>query len=96
MGAKGKKLRRGLEKARDALDLPPGILGSCAIEITSNREAVLVGRVAVLEYDEHRVTVRLGDRDVRFEGDSMMISCMAIGGMKVCGDICKIEFVKAV
>ena len=57
-----------------ALDLPPGmLLGEANIQLFSNREAVIEGCRAVLDYDENLVRINTGSGIISFMGRGLEI-----------------------
>jgi len=94
MSKSAEKIKRKVYCAQNALDVPPGLMASSSMEIVSNREAVFSGPVLVTEYDENSVSIRSGEVTVRFSGDGMCISCLNTDGIKITGELDKIEFSK--
>jgi sporulation protein YqfC len=63
-----------LPKLSGALGIPPTALGGVPqIELAGNREALVDGCTAVLEYDEHVVKLSAGKLAIRFAGRNLQI-----------------------
>lgn len=84
---------RAAEKLGQVLELPPGTLTRGAhIELSSNREALVDGCRGVLEYDETKIRLNVGDGTVQFIGRTLEIRSLTQNQAVIAGFIRTIEF----
>ena len=85
--------RRAIDKTVRALELPPGIqAGMAQIELSGNREAVIVGCRGVLEYGENLVRLRAGSLTLRLTGRGLVLRNFKRDSVIIEGFITSIEF----
>jgi sporulation protein YqfC len=77
-----------------ALGIPPTAFGGMPqITLSGNREALVDGCTAVLEYDENVVKLAAGKLAVRFAGRGLQIRVLTHDSAVVDGFITAIEFI---
>lgn len=80
-------------KVARILDIPPSIFPDVFhLELSGNREAVMVGCDGILEYIEGSVAISTGKMGVRFSGDDLRIRNMNEGTIVIEGIIRTIAF----
>ena len=84
------KIKKVLEKT----ELPFGIIGNYYIEIFSDNEIVITGKTEVLKLDNTVLKLKVGPQIMEFCGDKINISCFTIDGLKITGNISRIEFIQ--
>ena len=86
-------MRRAGDLLDAALELPPGLLGGGAhIEIDGGREAIVDGCRGVLEYEECLIRLNVGDQQVKFTGQKLMIRSLTASQAQIEGSIESIVF----
>lgn len=78
------------------LDVPPSVLpGVFRLEMSGNREAVVVGCEGIREYVEGGIAISAGKMMIKFTGDRLQIRSMNDGTIVVEGGIYGIAFSQA-
>ncbi len=81
------------QKAADALDLPDGILSSCAhLEIFGNRRVLLDGACDIAECGEDLLLIKVGKTTLRFRGRELTLSAFDPMSAVLEGRLSSIEF----
>ncbi len=95
-----KRIKSGCRKKRDRIDLfgrtlemPGGILDKNAhIELLSNKEAVVDGCHAIIEYCNDRIKLNIGHGSVCFTGRNLEITSLNENGLVIRGFLLSLEF----
>ena len=75
------------------LELPPSaLLGESKISINSNKEAVIEGCRSIIEYQDDRIKLNLGNKTVLFTGRNLSIDSLTVNGVVLSGIITGLEF----
>ena len=82
------KINRFLEKA----EIPPGLINGYSIEIYSGKEAVLSGKIEILNMSETMLKLKINEHTVCFSGKNIKISCYTNDGIKISGIFDNISF----
>ncbi len=81
-----KQLYKGLE-------LPPSaFLGNSKITLNSNKEAIVEGCKNILEYEDDRIKLNLGNKTLLILGTNLSINSITINGVVISGNISSVEF----
>ncbi len=82
-----------LEKTARAMELPPDLTGGMLhVELSGNREAVVEGKCAILEYDEEIIRLRAGKYTLRFTGRGLSLRNLRRDSAIVEGYILSVEY----
>ncbi|HCC00680.1 MAG TPA: sporulation protein [Ruminococcaceae bacterium] len=82
-----------LEKTVKALEIPPDIVGGMMhLEISGNREAVVEGKCAVLEYDNDVIRLSAGKHILRFTGRGLTMRSLRKDSAVIEGYILSVEY----
>lgn len=88
-----KKPRPKVDLIGRALEIPPGTVGNGAhIEISTNKEALVDGCRGIMEYDEDKIKLNIGNGTVTFLGRGLHISSLGQTQAIIRGFILNIEF----
>lgn len=75
------------------IGLPDGIIsGSSHLEINGNREVIVEGCKAILQYDDNAVRINNGKMMTSFEGRGLEIKCLTQDSLIITGFITSIRF----
>lgn len=75
------------------LELPPSaLMGSSKVTLNSNKEAIIEGCRNVLEYEDDRIKLNLGNKTLLILGNSLSIDSITVNGVIVTGNISSVEF----
>ncbi len=89
----GGKKRARIDLLGRAADLPGGVLDAGAhITLLSNREAVVDGCRAIIEYCEDRVKLNVGRGSVSFSGRDLEIHSLDEKNLVIRGFLLAVEF----
>lgn len=81
------------QKAADALDLPDGVLPSCAhLEIFGNRRVLLDGNCEINECGEDLLVLTVGKTTFRFRGRELCLAAFDRQSAVLEGRLSSIEF----
>ena len=81
------------EKYNKEFLIPPSTrMGESKITINSNKEAVIEGCRNILEYEDDRIKLNLGNKTLQILGNSLSITSITISGVVIVGNISSLEF----
>lgn len=81
------------EKYNKEFSFPPSAnFGESKITINSNKEAIIEGCRNILEYEDDRIKLNLGNKTLLIIGDSLSITSITVSGVVVVGNISGLEF----
>ncbi len=74
-------------------DLPPSaLIGESKITINSNKEIIIEGLRNVLEYEQEKIKLNLGNKTLLILGTNLTINSLTINGVVITGIINSLEF----
>ena len=85
------KKRKKENRISEALEIPAGIIGGFVIEIYSGNEAVLTGKIEVLELSDTMLKLKCNEHQMAFGGSDLNIVYYTSDGIKFDGKICSVE-----
>ncbi len=86
------ELRKNKRKKIDEiLEIPSGLLSGFTLEIYSASEAVLTGKVEVLDLESTILKLKCNEHDIIFKGNDINIAYYTNEGIKVDGKITSVE-----
>lgn len=88
MGKRKKKVKNNIS---EALEVPPGIISGFVLEIYSGKEAVLTGKLDVLELGDTVLKLKCGEHEISFGGSGLNIVYYTNDGIKISGKISSVE-----
>ena len=81
------------EKFNKEFSLPPSTkIGESKITINSNKEAIIEGCRNILEYEDDRIKLNLGNKTLLIFGNALSITSITINGVVIVGNISGLEF----
>lgn len=87
------KVKKGLKKINNCLDLPEGLLtGGVHIELQSDERALIDGKCTVLKYSDTEIKMNTGTGIIIFVGQNLSLDTLQINNSSISGKIKKIEF----
>lgn len=88
-----KKVKRGLRKINNYLELPEGLLtGGARVEIQSNERALVDCKCTVLQYNDKEIKINTGTGIITFCGKNLSISALQHDSAVIVGEIEKVLF----
>lgn len=82
-----------LEKTAQAMEVPPDFTGGMVhVELSGNREAVVEGKCAILEYDDTVIRLHVGKYTLRFTGRGLSMRNLRKDYAIIEGYILSIEY----
>ena len=88
MGKRKKKVKNSIS---EALEVPAGIISGFVLEIYSGKEAVLTGKLDVLELGDTVLKLKCGEHEISFGGSGLNIVYYTHDGIKISGKISSVE-----
>lgn len=88
MGKRKKKVKNCIS---EALEVPAGIISGFMLEIYSGKEAVLTGKLDVLELGDTVLKLKCGEHEISFGGSGLNIVYYTNDGIKISGKISSVE-----
>lgn len=88
MGKRKKKVKNNIS---EALEVPAGIISGFVLEIYSGKEAVLTGKLDVLELGDTVLKLKCGEHEISFGGSGLNIVYYTNDGIKISGKISSVE-----
>ena len=88
MGKRKKKVKNSIS---EALEVPAGIISGFVLEIYSGKEAVLMGKLDVLELGDTVLKLKCGEHEISFGGSGLNIVYYTNDGIKISGRISSVE-----
>ena len=88
MGKRKKKVKNNIS---EALEVPAGIISGFVLEIYSGKEAVLTGKLDVLELGDTVLKLKCGEHEISFGGSGLNIVYYTNDGIKITGKISSVE-----
>ena len=88
MGKRKKKVKNNIS---EALEVPAGIISGFVLEIYSGKEAVLTGKLDVLELGDTVLKLKYGEHEISFGGSGLNIVYYTNDGIKISGKISSVE-----
>lgn len=80
-------------RVESLLELPDGVLGHCTrMELIDNRQAILEGGCAVLDYEDTCVRIAVTGGAVRFWGHNLQLNCLTDDSVLLTGTLSSMEF----
>lgn len=86
------KIKKRIKNMVKSLDVPAEIQSGFYIELYSEKEIVLTGRVDVIELGESVLKLRYFEHRIEICGEKLFIAAYTPDGIRICGKIIKIEF----
>ena len=81
------------EKLNKQFSLLPSVnFGESKIIINSNKEIIIEGCKNILEYEDDRIKLNLGNKTLLIIGESLSITSITINGVVIMGNISSLEF----
>ena len=81
------------EKLNKQFSLLPSVnFGESKIIINSNKEIIIEGCKNILEYEDDRIKLNLGNKTLLIIGESLSITSITINGVVIIGNISSLEF----
>ena len=84
-------MKNKIKKIVESTEIPFGV-GGFYIEIFSENEIVLTGNIEVTDLDKSVIKIKCRNKNIRFGGENLQLSCYTADGLKISGKIDKIEF----
>ena len=88
MGKRRKKVKNSIS---EELEVPAGIISGFVLEIYSGKEAVLTGKLDVLELGDTVLKLKCGEHEISFGGSGLNIVYYTNDGIKISGKISSVE-----
>ena len=88
MGKRKKKVKNNIS---EALEVTAGIISGFVLEIYSGKEAVLTGKLDVLELGDTVLKLKCGEHEISFGGSGLNIVYYTNDGIKISGKISSVE-----
>lgn len=87
----GKRKKKAKYSISEALEVPAGIISGFVLEIYSGKEAVLTGKLDVLELGDTVLKLKCGEHEISFGGSGLNIVYYTNDGIKISGKISSVE-----
>ena len=87
----GKRKTKVQNNISEALEVPAGIISGFVLEIYSGKEAVLTGKLDVLELGDTVLKLKCGEHEISFGGSGLNIVYYTNDGIKISGKISSVE-----
>ena len=87
----GKRKKKAKNSISEALEVPAGIISGFVLEIYSGKEAVLTGKLDVLELGDTVLKLKCGEHEISFGGSRLNIVYYTNDGIKISGKISSVE-----
>lgn len=71
---------------------PSALIGESKITLNSNKEALIEGCRNIIEYEDDRIKLNLGNKTLLIIGSGLSIETITINGVMVKGTISSVEF----
>lgn len=81
-----------MTRVRDKINSVLPLATDFYIEIFDKKEVVLTGDVEVTELENSVLKIKSNEHGISFYGKNLLISCYDSGGLKINGELEKIEF----
>ena len=91
MNGIGQKKEESKKQHKRALEVPAGIISGFVLEIYSGKEAVLTGKLDVLELGDTVLKLKCGEHEISFGGSGLNIVYYTNDGIKISGKISSVE-----